>query len=152
MKVELFFNYYLYAERIDRCNYSLCKLRFVDSILHINLLEILISIDDMIRIEDMIYSYLVFGGYNVGLTCNFNSNFINYEFVLKRNVEDDKDILLINELKGNTRITRITFPFGDDSESQSIYNTIYDLFEFLYESFLYDKIPLADLAPDFDNE
>lgn len=151
MNVELFFNYYLYTERIDRGNYSLCKLRFVDSILHINLLEILISIDDMIRIEDMIYSYLAFGGYNVGLTCNFNSNFINYEFVLKRDVKDDKDILLINELRGNSRITRVTFPFEDDGDRYND-NTIYDLFEFLYESFLSDKIPLSDLAPDFDNE
>jgi hypothetical protein len=100
----------------------------------------------------MIYSYLSFGGYNVGLTCNFNYNFINYEFILKRNIKDNKDILLINEIKGNNRITRITFPFGDDDEFQLNNNTIYDLFEFLYESFLYDKISLANLSSDFDND
>lgn len=152
MQVEQFFNYYLYTERIDRGNYSLCKLKFVDSILHINLVEFLISINDMIRLLDMIYSYIVFGGYNTGTVFDFNLNFSHYEFRLTRDVNGYKDILSIDELKGRNRLTRVKFIFDDEMSYECNHKSIFDLFVFLYESFLYDKVSLADLAPDFDNE
>lgn len=122
----------------------MCIISIKDKYTNINLYEVILSTDDIIRLLDIIYSYNCFGGYNTNiLPLSVSTNLTTYGFRLIKDLVNDLDILSISE----NNLERIRLVFNDVESTDT---GLYDFYMTLYEEFLIDIVPLYMIAPDYD--